>query len=94
MDKINDIKIRIVPILRKAGVSRSFVFGSYARKESRKDSDLDIIVEFSKKKSLLDLVALKLELEKKTGIEIDVLTSGSIHPNINNLIQKEKIQIL
>ena len=69
-------------------------FGSYAREESKKDSDLDLIIEFNKRKSILDLIALKLELEKKLGIKVDLLTSNSIHPKIKNLIQKEKIQIL
>ena len=94
MDKIDKIKIQTLPVLKKAGVSRSFIFGSYARKEPREGSDLDLIVEFSGRKGLLDLIALKLELEKKTGIEVDVLTPDSIHPKIKNLIQKEKIQIL
>ena len=94
MIKINEIKIRTLPILKKAGVSRSFVFGSYAREEAKKNSDLDLIVEFKKRKSLLDLIALKLELEKKTEIKVDVLTFDSIHPKIGSLIQKEKIQIL
>ena len=94
MDKIDKIKIQALPVLKKAGVSRSFVFGSYARKETKKDSDLDLIVEFNKRKTLLDLIALKLELEEKMGIKIDVLTPDSIHPKIKNLIQKEKIKIL
>ena len=94
MIKINEIKIQTLPILEKAGVSRSFIFGSYAKEESKRDSDLDLVVEFSRRKSLLDLIALKLELEKKLGIKVDVLTSNSIHPKIKDLIQKEKIQIL
>ena len=94
MIKINEIKTQTLPIFKKAGVSRSFVFGSYARREAKKNSDLDLIVEFNKRKSIIDLIALKLELEKKLGIKVDVLTSNSIHPKINNLIQKEKIQIL
>ena len=94
MNEINKIKLQVLPILKEAGVSRSFVFGSYTKKEAKKNSDLDLIVEFDNKKSLLDLIALKLKLEKKTGIKVDVLTSNSIHPDIKNLIQKEKIQIL
>ena len=94
MNDINKIKLQTIPILKEAGVSRSFIFGSYAKKQQKKDSDIDLIVEFNKQKSLLDLIALKLELEKKTGMEIDVLTPNSIHPKIKKLIQKEKIQIL
>ncbi|MEA2098289.1 MAG: nucleotidyltransferase domain-containing protein [Patescibacteria group bacterium] len=96
MDKTNEIKLQILPILREAEVSRSFIFGSYAKNKYKKNSDLDLLVEFNKSKSLLDLIALKLKLEKKMGIRIkvDILTSNSIHPDIRNLIQKEKIQIL
>ena len=94
MLEIKKIKMQTLPILKKAGVSRSFIFGSYARKEAKKNSDLDLIVEFKKRKSLLDLIALKLELEKKTELKVDVLTSNSIHPKIKSLIQEEKIQIL
>lgn len=67
MSKINEIKVQIVPILMKAGVSHSFVFGSYARKESRKDSDLDIIVEFSKKKKPSGFGGAEAGAEKKPG---------------------------
>lgn len=65
MNEINKIKLQILPALKKAGVSRSFIFGSYARKQQKKSSDIDIVVEFNKQKTLLDLIALELELEKK-----------------------------
>ena len=94
MKEISEIKLQTLPIFKKAGVSRSFVFGSYARKEANKNSDLNLIVEFNKRKSIIDLITLKLELEKELGIKVDVLTSNSIHPKIRSLIQEEKIQIL
>ena len=94
MNNINKIKLQILPILKEADVSHSFIFGSYAKKQQKKNSDIDLIVEFNKQKTLLDLITLKLELEKKTGIEVDVLTSDSIHPNIRELIQKEKMEII
>ena len=57
--------MQILPILKEADVSRSFIFGSYAKKQQKKNSDIDLIVEFNKQKTLLDLITLKLELEKK-----------------------------
>jgi len=36
MNEINKIKLQILPTLKEAGVSRSFVFGSYAKKEAKK----------------------------------------------------------
>lgn len=94
MKKINSIKLQISPILKESDISRYFIFGSYAQKKQKKGSDLDIMVELKKNKTLLDLVVLKLRLEKKLGMKVDVLTSDSLHPGIRKLIQKEKIEIL
>lgn len=55
---------------------------------------MDLMVELKKNKTLLDLVVLKLRLEKKLGMRVDVLTSDSLHPGIRKLIQKEKVEIL
>ncbi len=94
MNDINKIKLQIAPILKEMGISRSFIFGSYARKEQKMGSDLDLMVELGENKSLLDLVVLKLRLEKELGIKVDILTSDSVHPDIKKSIMKEKIEII
>lgn len=94
MKEINNIKLQILPILKDSDILHSFIFGSYARKKQKRSSDLDLMVELKKNKTLLDLVVLKLRLEKKLGIKVDVLTLDSVHPDIKKLIQKEKIEIL
>lgn len=57
------IRKKAIPILRKSGVARSAVFGSVARGEATKKSDIDFLIEFEGKKTLFDLVGLKLALE-------------------------------
>ena len=47
---------KIVPLIKKYGAKKIVVFGSYARGEEKPKSDIDILVEFSERKSLLDLV--------------------------------------
>ena len=49
-----EIKKRVGSILQQAGVKRSAVFGSYARGEQNAKSDIDILVEFQGKKTLLN----------------------------------------
>jgi predicted nucleotidyltransferase len=61
--RLEEIKRKVVPILRKYGVKRAFIFGSAVRGELREDCDIDILVEIDRDISLLDFVALKLELE-------------------------------
>ncbi|MCW7074719.1 MAG: nucleotidyltransferase domain-containing protein [Candidatus Methanospirare jalkutatii] len=46
------------------------IFGSYARGERKETSDLDVIVEFEKRKSLLELVGIEQELEDKYKTKI------------------------
>ncbi|MBI5358249.1 nucleotidyltransferase domain-containing protein [Candidatus Amesbacteria bacterium] len=55
---LTDIKNKALPVLQEEGVIRSSIFGSYARGENTIDSDIDVLVELPKGKSLLDLVRL------------------------------------
>jgi hypothetical protein len=60
---VEEIKEKILPILKRYGVTRAGVFGSVVRGEAKEDSDVDILVEIESKISLLDFVGLQLELD-------------------------------
>ena len=95
MNKIEEIKKKIVPILKKNKVTRAGIFGSYARGEETKNSDIDILVEIKAKKfSLLDLVNLKLLVEKNLNKKIDLIEYSTLHPLIKKEALKEEIKIL
>jgi len=66
--------------LKKYGVVRAGLFGSVVRGEAKMKSDIDILVEFEKGKSLLDLLGLKIELEEMLKGQVDVITYSSLHP--------------
>ena len=91
---IDQIKQKAVPVLKDAGVLRSSLFGSYARSEQTNDSDIDILIEFEKGKSLLDLVGLEMDLQEVLGKKVDVLTYKSVSPHLKEYITKDQIQIL
>lgn len=91
---IEDIKSEVLPVLKKHDVSRASLFGSVVRGEAREDSDIDILVEFKGRKSLLDLAGLKIELEELVGKRIDVLTYDSLHPLLKDRILSEQEAIL
>ena len=67
------------------------IFGSYARNEQTKDSDLDILVSFRDTISLLDLIGLEQELSDRLGITVDLLTERSVHPKIKKYIEEDLI---
>ena len=67
------------------------IFGSYARNEQTKESDLDILVNFGETISLLDIIGLEQELSEKLGIKVDLLTERAVHPKIKKYIEKDLI---
>lgn len=91
---VKKIRHTITPILKRNGVSRAGIFGSYARGEAKKRSDVDIVVKFRRKKSLLGLASLEIQLEKRLGKRADVITYNSIHPLLKNRILNEEVRIL
>ncbi len=88
--RVRDIQRKIVPILETQGVLKAAIFGSVARGEAKKKSDIDILVQLPEGKSLLDLVKLQFTLEDKLGQKVDLLTYGSIHPLLKDIILKEQ----
>ena len=89
-----EISQKIVGILKKHGVKRAGLFGSYIRGEAKKDSDIDILVEVKKDLSLLDFVGIKLEIEDKLRRKVDLVEYATIKPIIKKQILDEEKRIL
>lgn len=89
------MKARVVFILKKNGVKKAALFGSFARGEASKNSDLDLLIEFKgKKKDLWDHISLVQELEETLHRKVDVLTYKYIHPALRERILAEQVRIL
>lgn len=83
----------VTSILASHGAKKISIFGSYARGEADPGSDIDIIVEFSERKSLLDIVGIEQELSEALGMKVDLLTEKSISPYLVDRIKKEMVVI-
>ncbi len=93
-DPLKSIEKAILPILKKNNVVKAGIFGSYARGEAKKTSDLDLLIKIKGKKSLLDLVRLQFALQKKLNKRVDLIEYQEINPLIKKQILKEEIKIL
>lgn len=91
---LDDIKRKAVPILKEAGITRSSIFGSYVRGENKKDSDIDILVDFPRGKGLFEFVGLEIKLKEALGKEVDLVTYNSLHPLLRDKILSEQVRIL
>ena len=91
---VEEIKKKILPILKQYGVAKAGIFGSVVRGEETKGSDIDILVEIKRRMSLLDFAGLKLELEEALGRKVDLGEYSVIKPIIKEEILSEEVAIL
>jgi len=92
---LDEIKSKIKKVLKKHGVVRAGIFGSYARGEQKKNSDIDILIEVKGRKfSLFDLVGLEMELKKILKKKVDLLTYKGINPRLKNYILADEVKII
>jgi len=69
------------------------IFGSAARGEASPSSDIDILVKLDPGRSLLDMIAIKQDLEDLLQCEVDVVTEASVSPYIREQILKESVSL-
>ena len=91
---VQEVKKQILPILKRQKVIKAAIFGSIARNETKRRSDLDLLVKLPKDASLLDLIGLKLDLEEKLSKQVDLVEYGALHPLLKEKILREQISIL
>ncbi len=91
---IDSIKRKLLPILRKNNVTKAGIFGSYARGEQRKQSDVDILIELDDDRGLIAFISLKNTLERAIRKKIDLVEYNCIRSEIKEQVLKEEISIL
>ncbi len=69
------------------------VFGSYVRNEQRRNSDLDVLITFSKPPSLLKFIRLENYLSDCLGVKVDLVMKDSLKPHIGRVILREAIPV-
>lgn len=83
----------ILRVAKRHGAVRVRVFGSLARGEGSEASDLDLLVVLAEGRSLLDLVAIKQDLEDRLGRKVDVVTERSLSPFLREQVLAEAVAL-
>jgi predicted nucleotidyltransferase len=79
----------ILDLAARHGATSVRIFGSLAQGEGAEDSDLDLLVTMEEKRSLLDLVGLKLDIEDLLHRPVDVVTEPALSPYIRDRVLAE-----
>ncbi len=79
-----------IDVLKKYGVKRIELFGSFVRGEQEKNSDIDFLVEFEKP-NFENFMDLAFFLEDLFGRKVELITNGSLSPYMEPYIEKELV---
>jgi len=85
-DGMNTVDEQLSNLSHQYHVASLKVFGSVVRGEERKDSDIDLLVQFVRPVSLLTLVRLERDLSALFGRKVDLVTEHAISPYIREAV--------
>ena len=89
LEQVRDKREVLIALANRCKAENVRVFGSVARGEANEESDLDLLVHFRDRASLLDLIDLKEEAEKLLGLDVDVVSDGGLSPYLKDRILNE-----
>ncbi len=89
---MQDIQQAVVPTLKKYGVKKAAIFGSYSRGEETKTSDVDILIEPPSKMGLFAFTRLKSDLENILQKKVDLVTYQGVSRYLKeSIISNQKV---
>lgn len=94
LDKIKKaLKQNKQTLQREFKVKGLGIFGSYVRGEQKKNSDVDILVEFSQTPGLFDYMKVENRLSAILHKKVDLVMKGALKPRIGKNVMQEVIYV-
>ena len=90
---IKKTKEQIIPIIKKYNITKAALFGSIVTGNMNKKSDVDILVEVPKNKSLFDMMDIQFELEDILKKKVDLVEYKGIKPALKKSILSSQLLI-
>lgn len=82
-------KSLLMNIFNEYGVVHPRVFGSVATETAESKSDVDFLISWPVKHSLIDRIALKEKLEELLRVKVDLVTDKTLNPMIRQAVLRE-----
>lgn len=92
-EMLKEKRDEILAIAKQHGGRKVRIFGSIARGQGKEDSDIDLLVELEPGRSLLDIIAIKQDLEDLLKRKVDVVTEAAVSPYIRKEILRQAISL-
>ena len=82
-------KTKLARLCREHGVVFAGLFGSRARDEASPDSDVDVLVRFDKRRSLIDQARVEREIGEAMGRSVDLITENALSPYLRDQVEAD-----
>ncbi|NTU59673.1 MAG: hypothetical protein HGA98_01290 [Deltaproteobacteria bacterium] len=97
MERLDELREKILPLLLPCGVRRVALFGSFARGEETEDSDVDILVDLKgpgeRPRLGLKWFALEGELSRRLGRDVELVTERSLSRYVRPYVEKDMVTL-
>jgi len=89
----SDTRKEILRIAKENGATRVRIFGSVARGTAGPESDLDLLIDLAPGRHLLDVVAIKQDLEDFLRRQVHVVTEAAVSPYMRDEIIRDAVDL-
>jgi hypothetical protein len=90
---LHALKSNLPDLKGNYGVKSLGIFGSYARREGKRRSDLDLLVEFDRVPTMFEFVRLERHLATVLGVKVDLVMKSALKPEIGKRILSEVVPV-
>ena len=88
---IEEIQEKVIPVAKKYGVKKLWLFGSYARGEADAESDVDFLIDGGKIRGMIKYFGFVLDLEEVFQCHVDVVMDGSSDKEFLTEIKNDEV---
>lgn len=90
---VGDKREEVLRIAERHGARNVRVFGSVARGEATRDSDVDFLVDMEPGRSLFDLGGLLVDLQELLGRRVDIVTERGLRPRLRERVLRDAMPL-
>ena len=82
-------KTKLARLCREHGIVFAGLFGSRARGEASPDSDVDVVVRFGERRSLIDQARVERKIGEAMGRSVDLITENALSPYLRDQVEAD-----
>lgn len=87
------LRTRLPELRERYAVDTLALFGSYVRGDQRPDSDVDLLVTFTRTPTLFDLIEAEQDLERLLGVKVDLVMRSGLSPRFLRYVLREALPL-